>query len=150
MSLDWNLTEIENHEEVCWIDDGHGGHRLSPVTETLILMTIPLGMTAITPATVEEYATRIAMIQDVDGGLLLGTDPETGDRTDVRVTTADVYAHVGLRTNASSRTRGSFLKTVYDTVKDRVRNEEPSKNVTDRFDEATRDARTAPQTTHNN
>ena len=103
MSLDWYVEEIENFEELVWLpnDDGETFH-LNPVTNTLIWMTISVGMNEITKKNWPVFYGRVAALEGYGGS--------TG------ITAKDVEAHIGLGTNASEMTAAAFEKKMLRVV----------------------------------
>ena len=125
MALTWDLTNIENHEEVCfeWITPApsdpikpedlneDGQYRgLSGVTHGLIFATMSVGIGSITEDNCGEFAARLNLVQRTHGAMLVGTDPETGKRGPVPITAEDVFAHIGLVCNVSYKTHAQFIK----------------------------------------
>jgi hypothetical protein len=100
MSLNWDLTRIADHESVCWVPEYEGStyRTLNDITEHLIWSTITVGMGEITDANWEEFFTRERMAWHVYGG--------------IKVTPADVRAHIGLRTNVTPITTAKFNASV--------------------------------------
>ena len=98
MSLDWNLTKIENREEVCWEKDENGNDKLNPVTESLIWLTMGIGMGSITEENEFAFYSRIADTK----------------RVEVPITPADIHQHIGLTTNVSKESDASFRKRIVE------------------------------------
>lgn len=101
MSLDWDLTGIEDYEELCWIpdpdgathEDGRPRKTLSVITEAIIWLTISTGIGEITDKTAEEFYARSVLI-----GKLYG--PAYYEDGEGRQLTVDqIRQHKGLRTN---------------------------------------------------
>jgi hypothetical protein len=109
MSLDWNLSEIENREEVCWIEEEDGSKRLNPVTEVLILSTMTVGMHAITHAGLDEFIGRFRVVEKLQGPFLVKAGGE-----DWWVSDEDFIAHIGLSTNASNETRAAWSRRMFN------------------------------------
>jgi hypothetical protein len=113
MSLDWSLKGIKDYKNVCYEDvvvppsQGGDGKRtegqMKAVTNAIIWMTMPVGVGTIKEANYREFAYRLEMIQKLRGALVVG--PEG----DVRITPMDVHRHIGLSTNASTKSRSKFL-----------------------------------------
>ena len=103
MSLDWYVEEIENFEELVWLpnDDGETFH-LNPVTNTLIWMTISVGMNEITKKNWPVFYGRVAALEGYGGA--------TG------ITAKAVEAPIGLGTNASEMTAAAFEKKMLRVV----------------------------------
>ena len=112
MSLDWYVEEIENFEELVWLpnDDGETFH-LNPVTNTLIWMTISVGMNEITKKNWPVFYGRVAALEGY-GGAWSYKDGEGM----VLITAKDVEAHIGLGTNASEMTAAAFEEKMLRVV----------------------------------
>lgn len=108
MSLDWNLSNIENFADVCYIGDGDE-RQMNPVTNSLIWMTIPLGMNEITQQNYLEFYRRLHFWDKVFGS------PLSNSEGPYFISLDEVRAHVGLRTNASPLTNAKFRKNVWDS-----------------------------------
>lgn len=118
MSLNWNVTNVANKDEVCFFtatkDEPSRGEKkgeqyLHPVTNALIWWTMAVGIGRITKENAGEFAVRVQMLQQLD---------ETP--SEAHVTYEQVKAHVGLVTNVSNETRAQFLKKVSRMLDDRV------------------------------
>lgn len=107
MSLNWNLSEIDNHDEICYVGEGDE-RRLAGLTNALIQMTMLVGLGDITEANAREFYTRLKLLERLDGPFL--HDTKDGKRTPYYITARDVLAHVGLATNVSDETRAAWLK----------------------------------------
>lgn len=117
MSLDWSTkpgsparkyADANSTEEPKGSFETGGSFRLAPVTEALIFATMALGIGTITEATAEEVAFRVAYYQRLFGALMNQWD-DNGVR-ERPITTAEVYAHIGLRTNVSLEKRPAWIK----------------------------------------
>jgi hypothetical protein len=115
MSLNWNVSGIENHDEICWFtadadypDHGmeKGKQYLAPLTNAFIWHSLNTGIGTITEANAAEVFARISFVESLYGASL------RKDGKDRPITIEDVQAHVGLYTNASFKdeSRASFLK----------------------------------------
>ena len=114
MSLDYNLTAIKNYREVCWLPDPTEGAKdgaviLNPVTQALIFGAMAIGIGEITPATAEEFWQRVAMEEKINGSWL--KQEQDGTMVDRLLTPADIYAHMGLRTNVFPKRAASKWRT---------------------------------------
>jgi hypothetical protein len=108
MSLNWNLSEIKNHDDLCWNED----ETMNPVTHTMIFATMIVGLHGITEKNVGQFAARLELYQNLHGELMIGPDGP------VAVTTEDVIDHIGLRCNVSDETDAAWIKrTVTDDLK---------------------------------
>ena len=85
MSLDYNLTGIEDYKSRCYIETD-GGFLLTALTERLIFATMNVDMGKITEDNCEEFHRRYERLRASFGGM-------------TKVTLDEVKSHVGLRTN---------------------------------------------------
>lgn len=113
MSLNWNVSKIENWEDVCKVKKKDGTEKWNPVTETIVFATMFTGIPEITAKNHEEFFKRIHMFEKVNGALLQEFPEGGGQPTPVFLTHRDVKDHIGLYTNASKKTRPSFLAGVF-------------------------------------
>lgn len=120
MSLNFELTDIPAWETTCYSGTGDD-RRLSGVTETLIFATMIVGLGRISAANVDEFSLRIAQHQLAAGPLMRGWDEDTSTFVPVKVTDADVRAHIGLRTNASAKSAARWKADLLGTLTDRAR-----------------------------
>jgi len=97
MSLNYQLTKIENYEELCWVKKGEEHYELNPVTHALIFATMVVDIGEITTKNYEEFYARMTLF---------------GKLNDITYPTIeDVRAHIGLHTNVfPSATRNQWLK----------------------------------------
>jgi hypothetical protein len=116
MSLDWSIEKIANNEQVCMDTEGN----LNVRTEILIFTTMTVGIPRITEKNAEEFFLRASMIERVNGTALRRHDSD-GTRVDIPLERADVLAHIGLSTNADTKSETQFAKTVYNILRDRVK-----------------------------
>lgn len=115
MGLDYNLGKIENFREVCYQPDGEGMFDLNTATFALIFLTIPIGMHQITEANHMEFFMRCSLWEQTQAAMR--RDPE-GELA--FVTYEEVRQHIGLSTNAATRTKREFLALVEKQI-DRVK-----------------------------
>jgi len=112
MSLDWNLTKINNNLEVCWEKNEDGTDRLNPVTESLIWLTMGIGMGSITEDNQSDFYCRVAMYEKLFGTMLsYWKDSKT---VSVPITPEDINNHIGLTTNVSKDTDAAFRKRIVE------------------------------------
>lgn len=115
MSLDWDLTKIDKHEEL-WIKEGDG-RRLSPMTEALIWACLHVGIGEITEKTVDEFYTRVKVWERG-----IGTLTRDRDGNEVATTYAEVKRHIGLRTNVFPKeTDAAFARKIIRIMTDDAR-----------------------------
>ena len=76
MSLDWDITNINNCDQLCWHktgkkdEDGDDERTLNPVTDALIWLTMIVDMPLSKAKDAEEFYTRVRMHESSQGCLL--------------------------------------------------------------------------------
>ena len=94
MSLQWDITDIENYQSLCWEENEDPDrkdnelYKLSDVTESLIHLSSWTGINRITNNNYKELAKRLAEL-----GLLGITYNSPSNPKEV-----DVFNHIGLKT----------------------------------------------------
>jgi hypothetical protein len=126
MSLNWDLTRIEDHEELCFeeVRDENGNvetdpetgkpcYRLNPLTEALIFATMYLQLGEITEANYEEFWWRARLYSlTTDRKMLMRriTDDEGNETIEhVDPSLEDVQRHIGLQCNVRSESTAKFM-----------------------------------------
>lgn len=103
MPLNFNLGDIENWKELL---DSEG--KSKQLTETLIWLTMTVGLQKITHQNWQDFYLRVYIYEKV-------FDPFLRDKNGKRpITPEDVQRHIGLKTNSGSMSYPQFLKKVYD------------------------------------
>lgn len=122
MALTWDVTKIENHEEVTtWVpdhDDPNGRYKAGdrmwhPVTEALVMASLDTGIGTITAENAGEVFARITLVERLYGPRLIRAEVDgVRPRGEAAfITREEVAAHIGLRTNVGAmESRASFLK----------------------------------------
>lgn len=115
MSLDFDVSAVKDFQNVTTAPhERFGKAQWHPVTEVLVWATIPCGFNAITEKNLDEVWDRVNIWQMMNGSLLNG--PKGG----IHLSKRDVEMHVGLRTNATKKTRTEFMKTIERVAKERA------------------------------
>lgn len=99
MSLNWDLTDIHDSDNVCWIKNESGYDVLHPRTESLIWLSMVIGMGTITEDNAAEFYSRVALYEKMFE--VFCCRYEDGSRVEIPVSVEDIHAHIGLRTNVS-------------------------------------------------
>jgi len=115
MALTFDVSNIIDHESIttAYKKPGDEDPRVlwNPVTEALVWASIPCGFNSISIKNLDVVQARVAIWQQVTGSLLLSAF----------VTHDDVAAHLGLTTNASTKTTfqfsGYLLERLVDNAK---------------------------------
>ncbi len=106
MSLNWDLSEIENHEEL-FVTHEDGERYLDGLTNGFIWATMATGLDKgwkLTEEFAPEFYARLKALEKWVGPMV------TKNGQDYFVTFADVQRRIGLQTNAGSKTRAQFIK----------------------------------------
>ena len=88
MSLNWDVSKVKNNEEICFVKKEDGQY-LSPVTESLVWLTLGTGIGSITEANAHEFYVRMKMYWGIN-------DYSAKEK---KVKWEDIVAHIGLSTN---------------------------------------------------
>lgn len=111
MSLNWDVSKIENNKEVCFT--GEGDNRcLAPVTNTLIWYTLAVDIGDISEKTVDEFYIRMNLLDRINTGPMHW---EAGGYRSI--TLEELRQHIGLHTNVGrGETRSKWFKHKIDGV----------------------------------
>lgn len=114
MSLDWDITEVKNHEEITvegapWV-----------ITETLIWLTMAVDMGEITEENHEEFFKRVNIWETIHGPSMHKWNKETEEREPMPMTLEDVERRVGLNTNVITRDREEWGERIAEILFDRA------------------------------
>lgn len=113
MSLNYDLGNIANYEEVCFT--GKPDQReMSPVTHALIFATMSVDIGRITEKNYLEFYSRAKFVAALFGSTLYETD-EQGKCRERNFTIEEIRAHIGLRTNVIDKTRATFVRRHVDS-----------------------------------
>ena len=102
MPLSWSVEKVADHEEVT------AEGRPWEITELLIFTTMGVGIGQITDANAEEFWTRMQV-----WAMACGHEP-------LEITLDDIKRRVGLRTNASLKSKAAFSGQVNRQLRDRA------------------------------
>lgn len=145
MALNWDISHIEDYENLCWVavtdpdeaksikEEGATGlfgapcreepdgtiSVLNAVTHSLIWMMMALGVNGkITASNVEEVAKQVMIYQRVNGAALSVT--QDGKKRDRYITPDDVRSHIGLKTNAfgKSNSKRGFKESIWRALQE--------------------------------
>lgn len=104
MSLNWDLTRVQNREER-YPPNSDGG--MNGVTHTLILLTMVTGIGEITEQTAEEFYIRVHFMELLQEHGFMTNDK----REDVFITPQMVRDHIGLTCNVSFESRAKWMQS---------------------------------------
>jgi len=126
MSLNWSLAKMKNVEELCWEPDlsANGtGTKMTAITETLIFGTMTIGINSITKDNFAEFHRRLLESSMAHGVKWLVVSVE-GQITHRDPTLAEVYSHIGLSTNADTKTKAQWKATLMRYIESRSKQEQ--------------------------
>ena len=114
MSLNYDLGEIKNYDDLCWLpdevgEDGKKTFSLNPVTRALTFHSSSIGMGEITKKNWKEFFIRVALYEAVEGASLHKTGASY-PAIPRPITKEDVVNHIGLATNVSDISANEFHK----------------------------------------
>jgi len=114
MSLNWDVTEVKDHEEITaegmpWV-----------VTEVLIWYTMAVDLGEITEENHEEFFKRVSIWESIHGAGMVERNTETDEHEDRFVTLEDVERRIGLNTNVSNREREEWGERLASILFDRA------------------------------
>ena len=110
MSLDYNLTSIENLDA------------LEPeVTRALIWMTMSVGMNRIDEKSIDEFTRRATIMERCTGPYLHHADDLGRPVAPRWITAKDIRDHLGMRTNATVHTKAQFKAKVWRRIEEKAR-----------------------------
>ena len=95
MSLQWDITNINNYKDLCWEENTNPDRQpnekyvLNEITEALIQLSAWTGISRITSNNYKELAKRLAELELLGVTYNSNSNPREGD----------VYNHIGLETN---------------------------------------------------
>jgi hypothetical protein len=128
MSLNWSLAKMKNVEELCWEPDlsANGtGTKMTAITETLIFGTMTTGINSITKDNFAEFHRRLLetaiVLLDGDGLLSYYDGAKTTHRNP---TLKEVHDHIGLSTNADTKTKAQWKATLMRYIESRSKQEQ--------------------------
>ena len=131
MSLQWDLTKIENHQDLCWLENKDPNKKegdnfyLNPVTEALIHLSMFTGINRITEKNYKELALRLVELEiigiawlpqetDTESTSHLPSNLKRNPRKD------EVKSHIGLSTNVTPRNNRQWGSEVKRIIRDQA------------------------------
>jgi hypothetical protein len=122
MALYWDVTKVADHATITTHPEDLAPNsettRWSPITESIVWMTVAVGINKITSENAELFFTRTIQVEHITGASLLSKDGP------MFLTLGDIREHIGLTTNASTKTAAQFnaylLRIIASEAKDRA------------------------------
>ena len=118
MSLDFYYGDIKDWENICFHPDPDG--QMKTVTNALIWSTMAVGINRITADNWRKYFERLHSYEVAVKPYRKRRD-ENNNRTGVFFTPDEVRAHIGLSTNASTRTARQFADLLASELAEKAR-----------------------------
>jgi len=113
LNFDYGKVKVKTWEPDGTFDkDGEPLGSLTQILDSLIWITMTVGMSSITEKNWKDFYTRMKLI-GADRNLL--RKDEDGNYT-VPISAEEVRDHIGLMTNASTMTKAEFLKHAYSCI----------------------------------
>lgn len=115
MSLNWDISKVKDFNELyikgTWknddefvVDEKGSDKKLNYRTETLIWLTMTIGIGQITEKNYKEFLKRIALYEKLNGNFFRNRP----------YSLEDIERNIGLRTNVSNEPFGKWIKRIYD------------------------------------
>jgi len=130
MSLVWDITEIENYQELCWVENQDPNKKegenfsLNPVTEALIHLSMFTGIPKITTKNCKELIKRLVELEILGIAVLPQEQIESMEhlpRTLMRNPRPDeVKLHIGLQTNVNPRDQKKWGNEVKRIIREQA------------------------------
>lgn len=123
MSLNWNIEDVVNYEEVAIRHDSYGDNDhltreelvQSLITQAVVFRTAAVGIGHITEENAEEFTLRSKMYEEMNGmSLYIGDE-------DYSLTLEDITRRIGLMTNVSKTTDAQFGKIMLKRLRERAK-----------------------------
>jgi len=113
LNYDYRKVKVKTWEpDGTFNKDGEPMGEITSVLNSLIWITMSIGISSITEKNWEDFYTRMKLL-GVDRNLL--RIDENGSPT-IPISAEDVRDHIGLMTNASTMTKAEFLKHAYSCI----------------------------------
>ena len=113
MSLNWDISSVEDYKTKCYIPDPEDPEKVlvHPVTESLVWLSMAVHMNEITKENCEEFYRRVSIIEMVNG-TYLSNKHNDGTVEPLWMTLSAIKSHIGLRTNVTSHGWSKYSKAV--------------------------------------
>ena len=116
MPLNWNMANVEGHEDSAFYTDDAGDRHLTALSDYLIWMLgLTLGYHEITAENVDAVYARLCVLWEIDGAPLHRTN-EAGEGEEHYPSKAEVARYVGLHTNGSRYSDEEYAAATYHRI----------------------------------
>lgn len=123
MSLNWDLTKIENYKELCWLEPQEDmgifpsllngeGKFLNPITDSLIWGTMAVSIGKIAEDNATGFLARLIWADRLDGRGTKVQHWEDGKWKTRDLKLQDIRDHIGLTTNVAFEPTSSWTKRI--------------------------------------
>lgn len=116
MPLNYDLRDIKGYKRKIYSpvksETGETKYKMKSIPETIIFLTMSVGMRSITENNWERFYNRTHMLETVNGSFFYET--KRGKHVPRYITKDDIQSMIGLQTNASELTTKQFMKR-FDT-----------------------------------
>jgi len=109
MSLNWDLSKIDNYKELCFTDYEDDKGMIEPITEAIIFMCMAIGMSGITKKNLGEFCIRAHMTQKLEGPWMQRS-VDGGKMEKYALDVTNFKLHVGLKVNVTQEHKPWFNK----------------------------------------
>jgi hypothetical protein len=86
------------------------------ITEALALSTMITGMNQITFTNAKEFYTRVKILEGAMGSIATWKETVNSTRENILITPEDIFARIGMTTNAGTVTKTKFINHIYNGV----------------------------------
>ena len=105
MSLNWNISNINDYKHICYLTKDDGKEILHPTTDAIIWLTLIIGMGKITDDNANAFYSRVRAYELLRGAMLYDKMSRPN-----YIEYEDILAHIGLVTNSSKMTDAQFRR----------------------------------------
>lgn len=108
MSLNFDVSGIENYRELTTLEREDGRLEWHPITSAIVYLSLGVGLQRITKSNWKKWFARCRLHEKAFGPMLISR----GERHEgeLYITPEEVQAHIGLSTNVSDKTDAEWRK----------------------------------------
>jgi len=132
MPLNWSVKSVKNADDICYrtatktsLANGttRGEEYVHPITDSLIWLTMSVGLNQITEENIDEWEKRLALAYHIEwvSKMVVFAGYEDGGNIKWEprlITRADLVNHIGLETNASYESPSRWRKRVIERMEE--------------------------------
>tara|TARA_Y100000310_G_scaffold34266_1_gene32431 strand:- start:5416 stop:5907 length:492 start_codon:yes stop_codon:yes gene_type:complete len=130
MALTWDITEIENYQDLCWVENEDPNKKegenfsLNPVTDALIHLSIFTGVPKITTKNYKELVKRLVELEILGIAVLPQEEVTNNSHMPSQMKRnprpSEVKLHIGLKTNVNARDQKKWGNEVRRLVREQA------------------------------